>query len=412
MTGFISSMTTLTIKLSACAAVAGCVLAGCTTMQTTKPGGVAAASPGASAPAGAVGPGGAASGLRPPGAAPVAAVPGALRPFAEVIKEARRSDGVLTAWEKDDKVWLELKPGDFDTPFFLSPKLKSGIGERNFYGGLMQDSGIVEFRRIHNQVQLIWVNPGYFAKAGTPQALSIAAGYSPSLLSSAPVLSLPEPERKSVLVEANALFVADLLGFGMDLQRSYRQGYAFDPRNSAITHVRTSPDLLVLEVLGHYATASIAVPQPNTPPGTPQPSAPRSLPDPRSLFLTIHYSLARLPAEPMHGRNADPRVGYFESGRYDFSDDLERTPRQRFVNRWRLEKKDPAGGALRAGQADRLLARPQHPGEVPRRRSPPACSSGTRPSRRSASRTRSRSRCSPTTPTWTRSTSVSPRSAG
>ena len=43
----------------------------------------------------------------------------------------------------------------------------------------------------------------------------------------------------------------------------------------------------------------------------------------------------------MHGRRADPRVGYFESGRFDFSNDLQRTPRQRFVNRWRLEKKDP-----------------------------------------------------------------------
>jgi hypothetical protein len=128
----------------------------------------------------------------------------------------------------------------------------------------------------------------------------------------------------------------------MDLQRSYRQGYAFDPRNSAITKVRGSADQLVLEVLGHYATGSIAVPQPGSPPGMPQPSAPRSLPDPRSMFLAVHYSLARLPAEPMKGRKSDARIGYFDSGRFDFSNDLERTPRQRFVNRWRLEKKDPA----------------------------------------------------------------------
>ena len=80
-----------------------------------------------------------------------------LRPFADVIKDAQRSDGMLTVWQKDDKVWLELKPDDFNQPFFLSPKLKTGIGERNFYGGLMQDNGIVEFRRIHNQVQLIWL---------------------------------------------------------------------------------------------------------------------------------------------------------------------------------------------------------------------------------------------------------------
>ena len=49
-----------------------------------------------------------------PGAPPLAVAPGGLRPFAEVIKDARRSDGILTVWQKDDKVWLELKPDDFN----------------------------------------------------------------------------------------------------------------------------------------------------------------------------------------------------------------------------------------------------------------------------------------------------------
>ena len=327
--------------------VAAAALAGCTTLQTWNRGGTgnvaAAPSTSASAPVGAVGPGGAASGLRPPGAPPVAVAPGGLRPFAEVIKDAKRSDGVLTVWQKEDKVWLELKPEDLNKPFFLSPKLKSGIGEGSFYGGsmLFGDSGVVAFRRIYNQIQLIWLNVNYAANAGSPEALSIESGYSPSLLASAPVLSLPEPEKKSILVEANSLFLADLLAFGVQLQRTYRQGYAFDPRNSAITTVRQTPESLELDVLGHYATASIGVPQPGTPPGVPQPSVPRTLPDPRSLFLGIHYSLARLPDQPMHGRRADPRIGYYESGRFEFSNDLQRSPRQHFVNRWRLEKKDP-----------------------------------------------------------------------
>jgi hypothetical protein len=330
----------LTRSLASIAAAATAALAGCTVFQTvvTAP---AAPANGASAPVGALGPGGVASGLRPPGAPTILAAPSPLRPFADVVRDARRSDGTLTLWQKDDRVLLELGPDDFDKPFFISSKLKSGIGERNFFGGLAEDSGIVEFRRIYNQVQMIWRNVGYSAQPGTPEALAVEAGYSPSLLSSAPVLSQPEPTRKSILIEANALFVADLLGLGMDLQRSYRQGYSFDPRNSAITRVRATPDIVVLEVLSHFATASITPPQVGLPPGVPQPSVPRSLPDPRSLFFTIHYSIARLPAEPMTGRRADPRVGYYESGRLDFSDDLQRTPRQRFVNRWRLEKKDP-----------------------------------------------------------------------
>jgi hypothetical protein len=342
----------LTRAFASIAAAASAVLVGCTTLQTVVTGPAAsAAANSASAPVGALGPGGAASGLRPPGAAIVVAVPSPLRPFAEVVRDARRNDGTLTVWQKDDRVFLELKPDDLDKPFFISTKLKSGIGERNFFGGLAEDSGIIEFRRVYNQVQMIWRNVGYSARPGTPEALAVEAGYSPSLLASAPVLSQPEPSRKSILVEANALFVADLLGLGMDLQRSYRQGYSFDPRNSAITKVRATPDIVVLEVLSHFATASITPPQSGLPPGMPQPSTPRSLPDPRSLFFTIHYSIARLPAVPMAARRADPRVGYYETGRLDFSDDLQRTPRQRFVNRWRLEKKD----------ADAALSQPVKP---------------------------------------------------
>jgi hypothetical protein len=323
--------------------LATAALGGCTTFQTFVSGSAAPSPAGAaSAPSGPVAPGGASPGLRPPGTPPVAAAPGALRPFADVIKDAKRTEGAIAFWQKDDKIWLELRPEDLNQPFFLSSKLKTGIGERGFFGGLMQDSGVIEFRRVHNQMQMIWRNVGYVAKAGTPEAAAIEAGYSPSLIASAPVLSQPDPEKKAVLVEANTLFLADLLGIGMDLQRSYRQGYAFDSRNSAITKARGSADQLVLEVLGHYATGSIAVPQPGSPSGMPQPSAPRSLPDPRSMFLAVHYSLARLPAEPMKGRKSDARIGYFDSGRFDFSNDLERTPRQRLVNRWRLEKKDPA----------------------------------------------------------------------
>ncbi|MEO6362971.1 MAG: DUF5117 domain-containing protein, partial [Caldimonas sp.] len=320
-------------------ALAAAASAGCTTLQTFV--GAAPPSAGASAPQAGIGPGGAASGPRAPGVPPVVAVAGPLRPFADVIKDAKRIDGALTLWQKDDRVWIELKPEDLERPFILSPKLKTGIGERMFFGGLMKGSGVVEFRRIHNQMQLVWTNTRYAAAKGSAEARSIEAGYSPSLLASAPVLSLPEPQRKSVLVEANALFLADLLTIGQDLQRAYRQGYAFDSRNSAITTVRATADIVVLEVLSHFAAASIAIPLPGSPPGAPQPSAPRSLRDPRSMFMTVHYSLARLPSEPMAGRKADQRIGYFESGRLDFTGDLARTPRVRYVNRWRLEKKEP-----------------------------------------------------------------------
>lgn len=350
------STAVLLLALGGCAALrpAGAPASGTQAAPASPAGAASAPVATAAAPAPAAAavapPAGAASApVRPSAGANAAAAPtppGGLRPFADVIKDAKPLPGPFALHQKDDKVWVELRPEDFGRPFLLSPKLKTGIGEGRLIGGLMASETVVEFRRIHNQVQLLARNTDFTARAGTPAARAVDLAFTPSLLGSVPVLSQPHPERKSVLVELNGLVLTDMLGLGMALQRSYRQGYAFDARNSAITQVRSTPELTVLEVLSHFYTASIAVPQPQppgspTPPG-PQPTVPRSVPDPRSLFATVHYSIAPLPAHPMTPRLADPRIGYFTANVDDFTDDLARSPRVRHIQRWRLEKKDPA----------------------------------------------------------------------
>ena len=273
----------------------------------------------------------------------------ALPPFATVIKEARRIDGALTLWQKDEKVWIELLPAQLGQPFLLSPKIKSGISEAWVLGGLMayavNGAGgpqVVEFVRVHGQVRLQARNTEITAREGTPEARAVADAYSHSLLGATPVVSLPHPERKSVLVEANGLFLSDLQGIGMMLQRGLRQGYALDGRNSVITAVRGSPEATVIETQNHYYSASVGTPAGAASPGAPVPTLPRFLPDTRSLLVGLHYSLAPLPRQPMSPRRADPRIGLFTTTVLDFSSDLQDSPRQRWVNRWRLEKKDPA----------------------------------------------------------------------
>ena len=59
------------------------------------------------------------------------------------------------------------------------------------------------------------------------------------------------------------------------------------------------------------------------------------------MFLTVQYTLSPLPAQTMEPRLADARIGHFISTVADFTNDLARTPRIRYVNRWRLEKKEP-----------------------------------------------------------------------
>lgn len=342
----------LPFRLSLVAAAG--VMSGCTVLapfveapspQPVQPP-FAAVAPPAAAPAPA-GPTAADGTPRPVVPATPALPPGSPPPFATVTKDAKRIDGVLPLWQKDDKVWFELSPQAFGQPYLLSPKLKSGIGEAWIVGGLMAypiagagGSQVVEFVRVHNQVRLQSRNLAVAAAAGTPEARAVEQSYSNSLLGSTPVASQPHPETKAVLVEANGLFLSDMLGVGMMLQRAFRQGYSLDGRNSTITAVRSGPTGTVIETLNHYYTANVSVPQWGQ--TGPVPTIPRYLPDARSLLVGHHYSLSPLPAQPMAARKADPRVGLFTTSMLDWSNDTARTPRTRVVNRWRLEKKDPS----------------------------------------------------------------------
>jgi hypothetical protein len=308
----------------------------------------AAATTAAPNPAAAPAPTGAASAARP-AASPVPPAPGGPPPFATVIKDARRIDGPLVMWQKDEKVWIELRPEDLGRPFLLSPKIKSGISEAWVLGGLMAYSingaggaQVIEFQRVHNQVRLVARNTDVMAAAGTPEARAVADSYSHSLLGSVPVVSQPHPDRKAVLVEAHALFLSDMLGIGMMLQRGLRQGYGLDRSNTLITAVRGSEVANVIETQNHFYAGSIATQLLNAPPGAPVPTIPRFLPDSRSMLVSLSLSIAPLPDKPMPTRRADPRVGNFTTTLFDFSNDLQFSPRQRYVNRWRLEKKDPA----------------------------------------------------------------------
>jgi hypothetical protein len=307
----------------------------------------------AGSPASATPPAGAASAApgTPPRPGGLTLTPPGPPTFATIIKDARRIDGPLTLWQKEDKVWIELAPEQLNQPFLLSPKIKNGIGEAWVLGGLMVDAingaggpQVVEFVRVHNVVRLQARNLDVLAKAGTPEARAVAASYSNSLLGSTPVASAPHPERKSVLIEANGLFLNDILGVGQMLQRGLRQGYGLERSNTTITGVRGSTQAIVIETQNHF----VGSPAAQLPPalaallGQPPGGGPRFLPDSRSMLIGLHFSLAPLPAKPMPTRLADPRIGLFTTSVLDFSDDLQRSPRQRMVNRWRLEKKDPA----------------------------------------------------------------------
>ncbi|MCZ8174192.1 MAG: zinc-dependent metalloprotease, partial [Burkholderiaceae bacterium] len=287
-----------------------------------------------------------AAGARPPaGATPPAAArpPGTPPPFAEVVKDAKREDGFIPIWRKDEKVWLEITPERLGKPFLLSVNVKNAVGERGLYAGAMGPAWLAQFRKVGNQVQLVAINTDFRADGDPGNRIAVRESFSDSLVGSSAVASAEHPERKSVLVDAGFL-LGDIAGYSTQLELAYRMPFAPDRANSFFDAARAEPGLTTLGGQVHYSVPRIAAP-PLLPPGAPRPNIPpppQTTPDPRSLFVGFVYNFRELPAEPMRPRPADPRVGYFTDSFTELSDDLRPTTRVHQINRWRLEKKDPS----------------------------------------------------------------------
>jgi hypothetical protein len=276
-----------------------------------------------------------------PPQAPPGAASGALKDFAEVIKDAKETKGFFPIYQKDEQVWIEISESQLNQPFLLTWNMTKGIGEKMYYGGMMGNSWLVAFKRAGNTMRLMALNPTYQAENDEVLKHTIEYSFSESILNTAPVLSRPHPERKSVLIDASVLLFKDFPRLGASLNKTYRQTYSFDRGNTTFDKIRVTEKQSSFTLSCHYATPNIAVQTPTTPPNM-VPSTPDTVPDPGSLFLGVIYNFLKLPDTPMTPRLADDRIGYFVTTQWDFTRDQEIDLRKRFINRWRLEKKDPS----------------------------------------------------------------------
>jgi hypothetical protein len=283
----------------------------------------------------------AASGVAPgtmAAARPAPPDPAAPKPFADVSRGATRQDGLFPIWRKDEKVWLEIPRTMLNKPFLISVNIAQSIGERGFYASQMGPDAMAEFRRIGNQVQLVALNMDFRAQGGSQRAVEQA--FSPSLIGATPAASADDAERKAFLVDA-AFLLSDVLGLSTRAEAAFRLPYGLDRANSFFESARAEPGASTLSARLHFATARIPAP-PLVAPPVPVPPPPRTVPDPRSFFVTAVYNFQALPEAPMRPRLTDPRVGHFPQSFTDLSSDLKANPRVHYVQRWRLEKKDPA----------------------------------------------------------------------
>jgi hypothetical protein len=249
------------------------------------------------------------------------------QPYATFVKKTERQTGLIDILKKDDDIYFDLGPAQFDHPYIVAPVLASGVGSEAF-AGRIYPTFVMEFKRVGKRVLWVQKNADFSAPANSAAANALAISVTDSVINSTPIAA--EDEATKRVVVSAAFFLTDFENVGRDI--GGRSGplllfggpapprFSVDATKSYVERTKAFPK-------NDELLASLAFSGP--------PGGLSGAPDGRGVRLRMHYSLVDGPIDDGYvPRLADDRVGYFITAQKRFDDDRLATPFLRYIDRW------------------------------------------------------------------------------
>jgi len=253
--------------------------------------------------------------------------PGAPKPYNQVITSGATTDsGVFTLHRIGEKLFYEIPMAMFGREFLMVADQRGTVrGVR--YAGEEISNRIVVWERMGNRVFLRIVSYAMRADSDQPVARAVRLSNIAPIILSFDVASWHMADSAAV-IEATKLFTTDVQE--LNLRQSGVRVRRMDPTRSVVERARSFPRNVEVSALQTFEVDSVPGPA-GGPPN-------RSL---NSITMLMNYSMVLLPEHPMMARLCDERVGYFNLSFENYDEDRVSGPRRCFIQRYRLEPKDP-----------------------------------------------------------------------
>jgi hypothetical protein len=262
--------------------------------------------------------------------------------LAQKIAGMDRKDGLFPLdWDaKAGKLYLEIPMSSAEMEsgtgkdFLLLDQLPYGLGSNDIGldRGQLGQGRIVHFSHVGGKVLLIAPNLRYRSSATDPaERIAVTESFAESVLWG---FKVEAEDKTRLLVDATDFFLRDAHGVAERLQMSQEGSYRIDKDRSAITLDNTKNFPKNTEVEAMLTFASDGMPKGGF--------VATVTPDAHSVTLREHTSLIELPGPGYVPRRFDPRSGFFAMEYRDYSVPLNERMDQRFIERHRLQKKDPS----------------------------------------------------------------------
>lgn len=270
-----------------------------------------------------------------PQAGPARAATTEPRPYEKVVtKQFKTDEGVFKVHTLRDRVLYEIPKSELDKEFLWVGQIRrTTIGAG--YGGQALGSRVVRWEQRDRRILLRRVNYDIVADPASPVARAVKDANEDPIIMAFNIESFA-PNGDPV-IDVTRLFSTDVPEFSARVRLRAR---AMDASRSYVDRVVSFPANIEVDAVHTYTTPTdAAAAGPGAP--TPSPFGGAGM-RPGSGTVVVHFSMVKLPENPMMPRLADPRVGYFSVSHYDYSRPEHKAVRRTFITRWRLDKKDPS----------------------------------------------------------------------
>ena len=277
-----------------------------------------------------------------PAATPTPAPP---KTIEELTKGYDKIEGVFTLYRKVEnnrqRLLAEVREEQIGPLWMLQSTFSTGGA--NLGAGRPARDLLWKFRRTPDE-RLILSTPNIWYRTDDPNLQNaIERDFPESYLAVFPILAT-DKEKKRVLIDFARLFDGSVTGLNTALEppgplRAIFDAYVLDPELSFIETIRNFPENLVVEANYNYKrTSRGSLGDSNT------------LADARTVPVRVVFNIYPLVQNTGYRpRLADPRVGYFINGQlsarrtgFEKLDYTRKDPRVIYINRWNLQKKNPA----------------------------------------------------------------------
>ncbi len=261
------------------------------------------------------------------------------RPYSEVITSAAKTDnGLFKSHQIDDRYYWEIPTNLLGKEMLWVTTFRqtqTGYG----YGGTEVQNRVVRWEKRGDRILLRAVD--YQARAydakDEPLQRSLALASVEPILMTFDIRAYNDKANNAPVIEVTPALTSD-----NDFSaRRQLNASRIDATRTFVDRVKSLPTNIEIDVLSTY----VALPAGAGGAGGGGGRRPADGPQPDrstdAITVVLHHSLVLLPETPMKARLADDRVGFFSTGFYEFGNPKNRVNEVSFIDRWRLEKKDP-----------------------------------------------------------------------